>query len=342
LIKRRVIVRAIKPGTRCCRDQREWLAVALAAVEAEQRRADWTANASAVVRQLMRHMTWKGSEQGVTRPGHERIAAAVRVSTDTVGRVVAWLIEHGLLGLVSPGTTPELQPHILHGHEGNLAAVYICTVPREKRRLPVIDAGQRETADLPGHRRGNRSPRAREDAGKTPKPEVDRAPRGRPPLLPRTGDYPRHDHPKTRSEEMRAAAAIRNDVRALWPLSDRHIRHLARPFFAACWPPADVVNALDHDPTGRQYAYTADVRAPAAWMAHRLAAWIDPLTGTPMKSRRQLADDRRRQVLADQADRRAAEAERRPGAAAAAARGGQLVRDALRAALNRGRPAAAT
>jgi hypothetical protein len=131
-------------------------------------------------------------------------------------------------------------------------------------------------------------------------------------LLPRAGDYPRHGHPKTRSEEVGAAAAVRNDARPLWPLSDRHVRHLARPFFAAGWSPADVLHALDHDPAGRPYGYTAGVRSPAAWVRHRLMAWLSPATGAPLPSRGQLSEASRQAAAADQAARRAAPA---PGSA---------------------------
>jgi hypothetical protein len=140
------IFRAIRPGTRRCRDQREWLRAALGAIEAERWYANRRAHYAAITRQLMRHMDWR---ERTTRPGHERIAAAVGVSPDTVARAVAWMRDRGLLGLVSPGSTPVLRPYALHGDEGNLAVIYVCTIPCERRRqLPRPDAGQDNFADL--------------------------------------------------------------------------------------------------------------------------------------------------------------------------------------------------
>ena len=103
-------------------------------------------------------------------------------------------------------------------------------------------------------------------------------------------------------------------ARLLRRLSAEHLRHLAWPFFAAGWTPADLVHAIDHDTRGRQHGYSAGVRSPAGWIRSRLAAWLGP-DGTPLPSRSQQLAEARRQVLADQAAHRAA----RQAAAARAA-----------------------
>jgi hypothetical protein len=292
------IFRAIRPGTRRCRGQREWLRTVLGAIEAEPWYANRKAHTSAIARQLMRHMNW---QERTTRPGHERIAAAVHVSADTVARAVAWMQDRGLLGLVSPGTTPLLRPYALHGDEGNLATVYVCTVPRKRtRRLPPPDAGHGSFADLTRSRSDRvNAPRAHEA-----NPEKARATRGQP-MLPRPGNGSLNAHPQTRSDRLAAARAMQDRFRVLRRLSDRHVRHLARPFTLAGWTPADVLFAIDHEPGGRQHGYTTKVRSPAAWMAARLALWLDPATGTPRHSRSQLAAERRRLIAAAQAVRRA-------------------------------------
>jgi hypothetical protein len=92
-------------------------------------------------------------------------------------------------------------------------------------------------------------------------------------------------------------------ARVLQRLSGEHLRHLARPFFAAGWLPRDVLHAIDHDPGGRQHGYTAGVRSPAGWIRSRLAAWLAP-DGTPLPSHSQQLAGARRQVLAEQAGRR--------------------------------------
>jgi hypothetical protein len=178
----------------------------------------------------------------------------------TVGRAVVGLGELGLLGLVSPGVRADMRPWI-HAHEGNLAAVYVCTVPRKhKRQLPRVDAGQGKVADLSGFRRKtDLAPCAREAR----KAEADRAARGLT-LLPRGGTGVLHTVPKNRSEGLVAALAIQDRSAWLRELSPEHVRHLARPFWACArpWTSGDVLHALDYEPTGRQHGYRAAVRHP--------------------------------------------------------------------------------
>jgi hypothetical protein len=326
------IFRAVRPGTRRCRGQREWLRTVLDAIEAEPWYANRKAHTAAIARQLMRHMNW---HERTTRPGHERIAAAVHVSTDTVARAVAWMQDRGLLGLVSPGTTPLLRPYALHGGEGNLAVVYVCTVPRKRaRHLPPPDAGHGSFADLTR----SRSDRVNAPRTRGANPIKARAARGQP-MLPHPGDGSPNTSPETRSERLAAARAMQDRSRVLRRLSDRHVRHLTRPFTLVGWTPADVLFAIDHEPGGRQHGYTTDVRSPAAWIAARLALWLNPATGAPLSSRSQLAGERRARTRAEQADRRA-ERERLSAAAATVdvAAHAARAREMLAAARARHRP----
>ncbi len=130
-------------------------------------------------------------------------------------------------------------------------------------------------------------------------------------------------------------------VRLLRGLSAEHLRHLARPFWLAGWRPADVLHAIDHEPGGRQHGYTAAVRAPAAWIRARLAAWLGP-DGTPLPSPGQLRAAAAARARADAAAHRE-EAARLEAARTAdtggwagraramlAARGGTVARDLAR------------
>jgi hypothetical protein len=84
------------------------------------------------------------------RPTHARIAQMAKLSPSTVTRAIAWLTSAGLLGLVSPGTTPTLRPGVLHGLPGqperNDAAVYVLTIPR--RHKPPLPPKTQVTANL--------------------------------------------------------------------------------------------------------------------------------------------------------------------------------------------------
>ena len=297
------IFRAVPGGSRRARSQREWLQVALAEVEAQGWYANRAAHYADIVRRLALAMDWR---RRTCWPGHENIARSVGVSADTVARAVAWLQARGLLGLVSPGTTADVRPAVLYAGTGNLAAVYVLTVPRRRSSSRSPAAGQSQFADLSRSRSDlDKAPRAREGAPKV-KPEKARAPRGLP-LLPRRGSADLHQCPKTRSDGLRAAGLLQDQsgrVSPLAQLSDRCLRHLARPFFAAGWTPADVLHAIDHEPGGRQHGYTAEVRSPAAWVRSRLAEWLD-VSGVPLPSRSQQSAEARRLVLAEQAGRRA-------------------------------------
>jgi hypothetical protein len=301
LPSRTAIFRAIQPGTRRCRSQREWLQAALTAIDAEPWYTNRRAHYAAVARCLMRHMDWRAR---TARPGHDRLAAAGGMSPDTVARAVAWMHHKGLLGVVSPGSTPLLRPHVLHSGEGNHAVVYVLTVPRQRKpRLPAPDAGQEKIADLSRPRSGlDIALRAREANSKA-RPGKARASRGQP-VLPRVGTADLNACPKTRSNRLEAAQAMQDRCPSLRRMSDRQLRHLARPFTDDGWTPADVLYALDHEPGGRQHSYTTAVRSPAAWAASRLRLWFNPATGAPLPSPSQLAAERRRSLAAEQRARR--------------------------------------
>jgi hypothetical protein len=234
------------------------------------------------------------------------------VSERTVKRVVAWLHASGYMGTVSPGTTPLVRPAVLYGEqgpEGNEAAVYVLCVPgraaRQKRSSPRLGDDPARFGPLSWSRQGpGKSPRAREtqdNAG---------------------GRWCIADRPGTGNEGERAAGAIQQRARVLARLSPRHVRHLARPYHAAGWTPADVLEALEWRPDGRRYLHTAAVRHPAAWARWRLGQWLGP-DGLPLPSPSQLRAAQRRRQLAEQARRRAqhaaAEASRSQSAAARAA-----------------------
>ena len=126
-------------------------------------------------------------------------------------------------------------------------------------------------------------------------------------MLPPAGAAPLAAVPENRTEALAAAQVMQERARVLRRISAEHLRHLARPFFAAGWSPRDLLHAIDHEPGGRQHGYTAGVRSPAGWIPSRLAAWFGP-NGVPLPSRSQRLTEARRQVLADQAARRAQDA----------------------------------
>jgi hypothetical protein len=247
----------------------------------------------------MKHMNWRDR---TSRPGHDGIAAAVGVSPDTVARAVRWLQERGLLGLVSAGTTETVRPGVLYAGTGNLAAIYVLTVPKRRSALPRPVAGQTRFADLTTPRSGVViAPRAHEGSPRV-KTEKARAPRGQSMLPP--GASALHHCPRTRTEALAVAAAVQVRSRHLGRISVEHLRHVARPFFAAGWTGADLLAAIDHEPGGRQHGYVSGIRSPGRWAAYRLGLWLGP-GGLALPSRSQLAAAARDRERAEQSQRRA-------------------------------------
>jgi hypothetical protein len=339
VIGKAAIYGAVRPGSRVCRGQLDWVRTGLSMIEAQPWYVCRKDHYAAILRRLAAHMDWR---LRTTRPGHDllrcqtcrgsgRAADASSacpacggkpLSADTVGRAVAWFQANGLLGLVSPGTTPLLRAHVLHGGEGNLAAVYVCTVPGKRSRLRRMrDAGDREFADLSSSRSEvGKAPRAREAQ---PNTTTARAPRGLS-LLPPISKPNLHTWPKNRTEALGMAQVMQDRFPVLRRLSPEHVRHLTWPFMRARpgpdgtprpgWTAEDCLHALDHDQSGRPHGYTTAVRFPAAWAQARLARWLSP-DGTPLPSPSQLRRERHERDRAEQAQRRAD----RDRAAAAAA-----------------------
>lgn len=328
------IFAAVPGGSRRCRSQREWLRAALAEIEAQGWYSNRKASTAGVARRLALSMDWR---KRIARPGHENVAVAVGVSTDTVARAVAWLASNGFLGLVSGGALARMRPGVLH--RDNWAAVYVLTVPRRRPRTSGVRPGHQDFADPSGTGfvPGNAQARARETKPEV-KPETARPPAGLPVLPP--GASALHHHPRTRAEAWAVAAAVRARSRHLGRISVEHLRHLARPYFRAGWNGLDVLIAVDHEPSGRQHGYVSAPRSPGRWAASRLSLWLGP-DGLPIPSRSQLAAADRARVLDEQAWRRAA---RRPpsGYAEGAALARALMTGRLAQAPARRRPAPGT
>jgi len=287
----------------------------IAALRADRRRA-----VLELARILARHADWRTMTSWRPR---ERACAEIGSSRDpskplsisAYKRARQVLEERGFLGLVAQGWTSSLRAGALDDGTGT-SAVFVLTVPRRKQRLRFDGESPRVNGPLTGSRREpDIAPRARaartEVKGGNPevKGEKARAPRGQS-VLPPAGAAPLAAVPQTRSEALGGAQVMQERARVLRRVSAEHLRHLARPFFAAGWSPRDVLHAIDYEPGGRQHGYTSGVYSPAGWIRSRLAGWFGP-DGVPLPSRSQRLAEARRQVLADQAARRARDADAR-------------------------------
>lgn len=313
-LSRAELARAVPAGSRCVRSQREALRGGLACPDLGGVRADFREHLAAWWRIHVNHASWGGEgrpPRGTTEPTRARVCELGGMSVTTYKRCSRWWRARGYAAVARPGWTPLLRPGALVSPDdrNERQVLVLCLPRRSKPATPPPVSAPAVSGPLSGSRRElDKAPRAREakpedKPGKPEKPRKDRAPRGLP-VLPRPGRVSLAATPQNRSEALTAAAAVQEHLRLLRKLSAEHLRHLARPFFAAGWTPADLVHAIDHDTRGRQHGYSAGVRSPAGWIRARLTAWLGP-DGIPLPSRSQQAVAARRRVLAEQSARRA-------------------------------------
>lgn len=288
------VLAAIPGGSRRPRSPREWLTTAQAAIDEQGWYANRAAHTGAVVKILARHMDWRVK---TAEPTHKLIWRAARISPDTVGRIIAWLHEAGLLGVVSPGRSAAMNRNVLRPDAGNERAVYVLCVPRLERG---IAAGQRRFADpSPSRSEGGVAPRApaRETRVKSqvkggmvrPPGALSWLPHSGagPPALPRSGDvaakaWAACGRGEKRTWAVAVARVLRSQWRPLQQLSDRHIAQIIRPWLAAGWDARMLDHAIERHPDGGRYGYTSEPRHVSGWLRARLGPWMED--GQPMEA----------------------------------------------------------
>ena len=340
------VARSVPRGSRRIGNQREALRAGLSCPDLAGVRADFRAHLEAWWRIHVGYASWGGqgrAPRGTTEPTRKKVCAlAGRVDpatgelqpmgVSTYKRCSAWWRERGYAAVVRTGWTTALCPMgLLEPGACNRRQVLVLCLPHQKKPVRTPPAPHCPlTGPLTRSRREpGIAPRARpgENQGK---PGKDRAPRGQS-VLPRGGPAPPAAVPQSGSEALAAARTLQERAGLLRGVSDRCLRHLARPFWRAGWTSPWILYALDHEPGGRPHGYTAAVRSPAGWIRARLAAWTGP-DGQPLPSPGQI------HAAAAAADRAAQAARRReaeqlaagksPDYAGHAARARAMLRDA--------------
>jgi hypothetical protein len=335
------VARAIPAGSRRCADQRAALRALAADPGLAQRRADFGHHVTEVYRVLIRHADWRTA---LTVPGRANVCRAVvrsatgqPISASTFKRCRAWLEDHGYLGTVTGGWTPMLSAAVLADPAArNLAPVYVVATPRRPRpdrpeRRPARP-GRSSTEPLPPCRRQEGTPTHAGARENPEKQDEDRAARGLASQTSAPSRWPLRRRPENRAEGQSAAEALQDHHRVLAGISAAYVRHLAAPFTAAGWTPADVGHALNYEFGGAQHRFSmATVGNAGAWARARLARWLGP-DGVPLPSASQQRAARDDDARARAAEQRARTAQRQadaPAASSAATRGAALARQLL-------------
>ena len=276
-----------RPDSRLPHDARSWVREVRSSDWFRARRTDSAVRLTRLLVCLARHADW---QHHTTWPTWERLMDATGWSRSTMSSWLAELHIRGWLERVEPGTTPRFRPMALQHLEGNRAAVY-------QLRVPVLsgpDLDLTRTPTVP-----QKSPNQRSSSVLTRASQIfhrqDQQPSGPKQKDGPTG--PRLDQktpgffdlrvPVGPAQMLAAAAELRRQDFAFSRLSSRAIRALLRIWWRAGWTNNDLLQALRQLPTagGHRDAHrcpASQLRHPGGWIRHRLKAWADPITGTPV------------------------------------------------------------
>lgn len=220
------------------------------------------------------------------------------MSRATVARHLLALHEAGWIGRVAAGRSAAAKQAA--GWTGddaflNDAPVYALTQPVDDtvvdiNETPPTVSGYKE---FPARAREAETP-----PGAASRPSPTKAASGRQSTVPADRTlpaWPGHVTPSSKDEKLLAGREWARRVPALSKISDKHLRFLAKDFFAAGWTIRDLITALDTLPDGRAHGQLVDGQwvpysgadgIPAArlghWVNWRLNAWRD--NGTVVES----------------------------------------------------------
>lgn len=202
---------------------------------------------------------------------------------------LAQLHARGWIDRVEPGTTPRFRPRALRHLEGNRAAVYQLRVPvyasdQNINRTPTVPLTTSNSRSISVLTRASQIFHSCETERSSSQQED--GPSG-PRLDQKTGGYFNLRVPVGRAQMLAAATELRHRDFALSRLSSRAIRALLRTWWQAGWTNSDLLQALTQRPapggTLDTHRCPADqLRHPSGWVRHRLRAWCDPISGTPV------------------------------------------------------------
>lgn len=251
------------------------------------------------------------------------LAEEVGVSRRTIAYLIKWLREHGLLVIITPGSTPRTRAGNMWGRFddglGNLATEYALTVPAELlgedavHDLEVDVVDDTDEVPWPVETVTERPTFSHVSAG------VDNlcTPAVSGLSLARTNSYagararardntepaaswPRLVSPGSRKDQLAACERLRADNRlTLGALSAKDLRSSLRLAFDAGWTPADVEHALNRRPDGQNWGdidpgpmvgAVQRARVMQSRIRYRMGLWVDA-DGTPARSASQQADE---------------------------------------------------
>ncbi|MEV0236828.1 hypothetical protein [Nonomuraea sp. NPDC050786] len=301
---RALIAASVPRGMRRAGSQKVWLRTLKEHPEVLELRCDGYANLMRVANLIVWAADW---DTMCARPTIGRIVEVTGLGKATVKRWVRWLRVRGWLGVVEQGTTCQYRKGTMAGllddGLGNRAAVWVLCVPR---------VSARDRADLhrdQGHGHAADQPEQISEPPSRSLPKRDLDPtRAREARRDRSRDHSRisptwslHATPRTKRDRLLMCERLRQESPVLRLMTAWYLRWLLKPFLDAGATAADVLHGLDVREDDSRWTYTwssvREIRNPAGWVRHRLAAWTGP-DGLvlPLPSQRRAAADAKRRA----------------------------------------------
>ncbi|MFI6909767.1 hypothetical protein ACIBKY_51490 [Nonomuraea sp. NPDC050394] len=264
-----------------------WLDLGFHLVDGECRRAHWTANTRRFLWQLALNL---GADR-VTLPGFtwEKFAAEVGVSLRTISDRFTWARRAGLIGVVTPGSTPESRNRTKEEREadtlGHLAGEYVAIVPDDLLaalyEADALDAVAVREAELDAQALDEEHPWPCETLSERPTfylvkapvdetcvPAVDlkvftdlgrhAGPREASVITEPTPSWPSTVSATTRADALRLCERLKTDNGLFKDLSVRDLRSLTRHEVTTGATVRDIEHALNVRPGGDRWGSITD------------------------------------------------------------------------------------
>jgi hypothetical protein len=332
------VLAVVQPGWVPVARQAAFIRAVEASADEQGVRRDGRRNLLEVAWVYARRTDWRPEASMLSSPSRALVMELTGLSDATVKRWTSWMVKHGPMAQLEVGRLARFRPMAVQA-EGGRVSVYVLCQPAPS----MAAASGREPAPMSNDHDVSVHPVDKNDPSvvsvfsfkKNPYASAREAPAG--PVgaslvanqkrSDKRGE-PRWPHSAaagSRTDRLALVETLQASAPALRPASARALRSELRPWLERPelgWTVRWLLHALDHTPDGQPHPYTAAVRVPVRWLAHRMSLWLDE-QGRPLPA----------PGVLHAAERSAQRAE--TAAAAAERRGldGQREREQLRARL---------
>lgn len=274
-------------------------------------RCDGRRNLLAIAWVYARHTGRPPEAAMICSPSRALVVELTGLSEATVKRWTCWMVRHGVLAQLEVGRLARFRAMAVQAEGGRVSVYVLCARAATAAPAPVSPVVEVLVGDVS---RGVGAPGPVGSVDKSdpsvclgfvvkrnPYPGA-RASRSTAAVhgfrageqrsdKQGSGPWPRGAVAGSRRDRLALIERLQAAAPALRPASPRALRSvlgswLERPELG--WTVAQLLYAIDHTPTGQAHTFTAAVKIPHRWLAHRMSAWLDE-TGAALPSPRAAA-----------------------------------------------------